>query len=118
MPEPAGYDARLAALAGAYRSRFDAVDRLFTAHHPHHAALAPGVPGRHPSRQGAGLGGALMRRTHAELDRSGVPAYLEATNDDNIRLYRRTGTRTWTPFEIYLPDGTPFFRMWRGPAAA
>ena len=57
-----------------------------------------------------------MRRTLAELDRSGVPAYLEATNADNVRLYRRAGYRDMDPFEVYLPDGTPFFRMWR-PAA-
>ena len=60
--------------------------------------------------------GTLMRRTHAELDRAGLPAYLEATNDDNIRLSRRAGYRDMDPFEINLPDGAPFLRMWRPPA--
>ena len=67
----------------------------------------------HPTRQGAGLGSALIRRTHAELDRAGVPTYLEATNEDNIRLYHRAGYRDMDPCAIHVPDGSPFFRMWR-----
>ncbi len=54
-----------------------------------------------------------MKRTHDELDRGGVPAYLEATNENNVRLYRRHGYVDMDPFEMLLPDGTPFFRMWR-----
>ncbi len=113
VPEPDEFDKRLAALAGPYRSRFDAVGELLAAHHPHEPHWHLAFLAVHPSRQGAGLGGALMRRTHAELDRAGVPTYLEATNDDNVRLYRRVGYRDQDPFEVYLPDGTPFFRMWR-----
>jgi hypothetical protein len=37
----------------------------------------------------------------------------EQADFDNIRLYRRAGYREMDPFEVYLPDGTPFFRMWR-----
>ena len=113
VPEPDEFDKRLAALAGPYRSRFDAVGELLAAHHPHEPHWHLAFLAVHPSRQGAGLGGALMRRTHAELDRAGVPTYLEATNDDNVRLYRGVGYRDQDPFEVYLPDGTPFFRMWR-----
>ena len=104
---------RLAALAGPYRAHFDALSELFATHHPHEPHWHLSFLAVHPSRQGAGLGGALMRRTHAELDRAGVPAYLEATNGDNVRLYRRAGYRGMDPFEVTLPDGTPFFRMWR-----
>jgi ribosomal protein S18 acetylase RimI-like enzyme len=42
-----------------------------------------------------------------------VPQYLEGTNQDNIRLYRKHGYTDMTPFDMLLPDGTPFFRMWR-----
>ena len=42
-----------------------------------------------------------------------MPAYLEATNEDNIRLYERHGYQRMAPFDIRLPDDTPFFRMWR-----
>jgi ribosomal protein S18 acetylase RimI-like enzyme len=116
VPEPVEFDKRLAALAGPYRAQFDALGELLATHHPHEPHWHLAFLAVHPSRQRAGLGDALMRRTHAELDRAGVPAYLEATNDDNIRLYRRAGYREMDPFEIDLPDGTPFFRMWRRPA--
>jgi ribosomal protein S18 acetylase RimI-like enzyme len=113
MPEPPGYGDRLAALAGPYLDRFEALDELFDKHHPvephwHLAFLAV-----HPDKQHRGLGGALMSRTHRELDAAGVPEYLEATNQDNIRLYRRHGYRDMVPFDTLLPDGTPFYRMWR-----
>ena len=116
MPEPDDVDKRLAALAGPYRSRFDALGELLAAHHPHDPHWHLAFLAVHPSRQRAGLGSALMRRTHAELDRAGVPTYLEATNQDNVRLYRRVGFRDMYPGAIHLPDGTPFFRMWRRPA--
>ena len=70
----------------------------------------------HPEEQAHGLGSKLMTRTHDELDRDGTPGYLEATNVNNVRLYRRHGYVDMDPFEIPLPDGTPFFRMWRKPA--
>ena len=66
-----------------------------------------------PSEQGRGLGGTLMTHMHDQLDADGVAAYLEATNENNVRLYRRHGYQPMEPHEIYLPDGTPFYRMWR-----
>jgi ribosomal protein S18 acetylase RimI-like enzyme len=113
QPDPPEYDKRLAALAGPYRAHFDALDELFAAHHPHPPHWHLAFLAVHPDRQGEGIGGELMRRTHDELDRDGVPAYLEATNADNVRLYRRYGYRDLDPAEMSLPDGTPFFRMWR-----
>nr|WP_296073831.1 GNAT family N-acetyltransferase [uncultured Actinoplanes sp.] len=112
-PAPAEYDERLAALAGPYLERFVALDVLFEKNHPadphwHLAFLAV-----HPDHQDHGLGSHLMKHTHDELDAAGVPAYLEATNQNNVRLYRRTGYADMDPFEMLLPDGTPFFRMWR-----
>jgi ribosomal protein S18 acetylase RimI-like enzyme len=112
-PEPEQYEERLRALAGEYLDRFQALDELFEKHHPagphwHLAFLAV-----HPDHQEHGLGGTLMKRTHDELDAAGVPAYLEATNENNVRLYHRTGYVDMDPFEMLLPDGTPFFRMWR-----
>jgi ribosomal protein S18 acetylase RimI-like enzyme len=113
VPEPPDYGSRLAALAGQYLDHFEALDELFDKHHPvephwHLAFLAA-----HPDQQHRGLGSALMSRTHRELDAAGVPEYLEATNQDNIRLYRRHGYQDMIPFDILLPDGTPFYRMWR-----
>ena len=112
-PDPERYEERLRALAGEYLDRFQALDELFEKHHPsdvhwHLAFLAV-----HPDHQEHGLGSRLMKRTHDELDRAGVPAYLEATNENNVRLYHRHGYADMDPFEMLLPDGTPFFRMWR-----
>ena len=112
-PAPADYEKRLGDLAGEYLDRFVALDELFDKHHPtdphwHLAFLAV-----HPEHQDHGLGSKLMAHTHADLDAAGVPAYLEATNANNVRLYRRSGYADMEPFEMLLPDGTPFFRMWR-----
>ena len=111
--EPADYEERLAELAGPYRPNFDALDELFSKHHPHdphwHLAFLAVLPGYQHHR----LGSALMRRTYEELDRAEVPTFLEATNEQNIRLYRRHGYADMDPFVIRLPDGAPFYRMWR-----
>lgn len=112
-PAPERYDERLRDLTGSYLDRFVFLDELFEKHHPedphwHLAFLAV-----HPEHQDHGLGSHLMDHTHRELDEAGVAAYLEATNPDNVRLYRRKGYADMDPFEMFLPDGTPFFRMWR-----
>jgi len=110
MPEIDGYEHRLGALTGRYLPNFEALDELFEKHHPEEPHWHLAFLAVHPDHQGAGLGSALMQHTH---DRIGVPAYLEATNEDNVRLYERHGYQRMSPFDIRLPDNTPFFRMWR-----
>lgn len=112
-PEPEAYEERLKALAGEYIERFVALDLLFEKHHPHDPHWHLAFLAVHPDHQEHGLGSKLMERTHSELDKAGTPAYLEATNHNNVRLYRRTGYVDMEPFEMLLPDGTPFYRMWR-----
>jgi ribosomal protein S18 acetylase RimI-like enzyme len=116
MPDPPDYEDRLGDLSGAYRPRFDALDELFAKHHPEEPHWHLAFLAVCPEHQHRGLGSALMHRTHRELDAQGVPSYLEATNDDNVRLYRRHGFTDMDPFDIRLPDGTPFYRMWRAAA--
>jgi GNAT superfamily N-acetyltransferase len=121
--EPDGYAERITAAAGEYADRFAALDELFEANHPtpphwHLAFLAV-----HPDHWGRGLGGALMDHTHSWLDKEGLPAYLEATNADNQRVYRRHGYTDMTPSAIVLGDPTAagghatFYRMWRDSGA-
>ena len=112
-PAPENYDERLRSLAGEYLDRFLALDELFEKHHPHDPHWHLAFLAVHPDHQEHGLGSLLMKRTHDELEAAGVPAYLEATNANNVRLYKRTGYAEMEPFEMLLPDGTPFFRMWR-----
>jgi ribosomal protein S18 acetylase RimI-like enzyme len=115
-PDPDNYDERLATLAGKYLDRFLALDELFAKHHPHDEHWHLAFLAVDPDHQHHGLGSKLMEHTHADLDAATTPAYLEATNANNVRLYRRHGYVDMEPFEMPLPDGTPFFRMWRKPA--
>jgi GNAT superfamily N-acetyltransferase len=68
-----------------------------------------------PSRQAQGLGSALLRPVLEECDRTGTPAYLEATCDRNRTLYRRHGFVDRPPLALPEPS-PPMFPMWRDPA--
>ncbi|GAB3958082.1 hypothetical protein GCM10027614_74860 [Micromonospora vulcania] len=87
---------------------------MFAANHPHtdHHHLA--FLATRPDRQGQGLGTALLEHHHAWLDEAGMPGYLEASSPRSRDLYARNGYRTGEPFRV--PDGTPFWPMWREPA--
>jgi GNAT superfamily N-acetyltransferase len=116
VPEPADYDRRLAAAAGAAHDRFAHLDLLFEQHHPdephqHLAFLAV-----QPGHQGKGIGTALLERHHASLDSDRHPAYLEASNADSARLYKRCGFSQHAP-DFTLPNGAAFTPMWREPAS-
>ncbi|WP_199537398.1 GNAT family N-acetyltransferase [Spongiactinospora gelatinilytica] len=110
LPEPHDYDRRLVAACGEWTERFRVLDTLFEKHHPaephHHLAFLA----VHPSRQNEGLGSTLLRHHHAELGPD-VPAYLEASSARSRALYARHGYQSRDPF--HLPDGTPFWPMWR-----
>ena len=68
-----------------------------------------GFLGTLPSRQGQGLGAALLREV---LDRVEGPAYLESSNPRNLSLYRRHGFEVVE--ELRMPWGCPpVWRMWR-----
>ncbi|HEV7899455.1 MAG TPA: GNAT family N-acetyltransferase [Planosporangium sp.] len=108
------YDARLAAACGPWTARFSALDAALHHAHPtdqtHHYLAFLAV---RPHCQGTGLGSALLRHYHAELDVSDVPAYLEATGRRNGALYARHGYEAREP--ITVPDGPPLYAMWRPP---
>ena len=72
-----------------------------------------GFLGTLPSRQGQGLGSALLRDRLEQA--AGMPAYLESSNPRNLTLYRRHGFEVVE--ELKMPWGCPpIWRMWR-PAA-
>ena len=84
--------------------------------HPHEPHWYLPQLGVLPSRQGEGIGSALVRPVLERCDREGSAAYLEATTQRNRALYLRHG------FEDHgvmrLPDdGPPLWRMWREPRA-
>jgi hypothetical protein len=54
-----------------------------------------------------------MDLTHARLDADGIPAYLEATSEQNRALYRRHGYADMSPPTIAVDGDTVLYRMWR-----
>jgi GNAT superfamily N-acetyltransferase len=63
------------------------------------------------SRQGQGIGTALLHHSLAIVDDVGAPAYLESSNLRNVGLYERHGFRTTG--QIDLPGGPSLTPMWR-----
>jgi GNAT superfamily N-acetyltransferase len=113
---PADHDAQLAAVTGAWTSRFRAFDTALETRHP------AGIPHRHlailavrPDRQGQGTGTALLNAGHQICDRDAIPAYLEASDRRTRRLYLRHGYTDHGGPPLQLPDGPQMHPMWRQP---
>jgi GNAT superfamily N-acetyltransferase len=67
-----------------------------------------------PTRQGLGIGTALLRPVLDVCDAAHLPAYLEATSPKSVPLYRRHG---FEPIgEIKVSDCPPIVPMLRLPA--
>lgn len=84
-------------------------------HHPHEPHWYLAMIGVDPSRQGRGLGSALLQEGLKRCDAEGLPAYLESSNPANIPLYERHG------FEVVgliqpgdFPPLVPMLRRPRG----
>jgi GNAT superfamily N-acetyltransferase len=89
----------------------DAFDRLDHAHphEPPHYYLS--LLGTHADHRGRGLGMGLLAAGLELIDRQGMPAYLESTNNDNDRRYARLGFEPRGVVE--LPNGHRITTMWR-----
>ncbi|MEV6814472.1 GNAT family N-acetyltransferase [Micromonospora sp. NPDC051296] len=116
--EPAPADTRqrletLERIAGPYAPKFVLLEEMFDAAHPdqpHHYLAYAAVD---PARQNRGVGAAMLTHHHRRLDQLGLPAYLEASNMRNRRLYLRHDYTAG--LTIVLPSGGPtIWRMWRG----
>lgn len=116
LPPPDDYENRLRQVCEPWLERFQTFDRTLESNHPgdvhHHLAFLAVTP----ALQGQGIGSRLMGEHHALLDRLGMPAYLEASDSRSRDLYLRHGYELLgEPF--HLPDGPPFWPMWRAPRA-
>ena len=112
----AGYQQRLADATAPWTGRFAVFDQALEAHHP------AGVPHQHlailavrPGRQGRGIGTALLNARHRDLDRDGIPAYLEASSPRARDLYLRHGYTLRPGSAFRLPEGPLLWPMWREP---
>jgi ribosomal protein S18 acetylase RimI-like enzyme len=83
-------------------------------HHPEEPHWYLAILGVAPDRQGQGLGSALLAHMLARCDADHLGAYLETSNQHNLRLYRRHGFQVRDQFDI--PDGPHIWTMWRNPA--
>ena len=92
---------------------FSGLQRVDGAHprQPQHFYLA--VLGVDPSRQGEGLGSALIQPVLQLCDSERLPAYLESSKERNVDFYARHGFRVTS--ELRLPKGPTMWPMWRSP---
>ena len=110
----AALDARL---DRAVNQRMRVCDETLRTHRPTADAFYLQGIGTDPARQGQGLGSALLAPVLAQLDRDGVPAYLESTKERNVPFYARHGFAVTGTFSI-PPDGPALWSMWREPWSA
>ncbi len=112
-PDP-GHD--LAAIAGPYAERFSLFERIMHDWHPAgsaHDYLM--LLGARPDQQRRGLGSALLRHRHADLDPAGKPTYLVATTRRSAHgVYARAGYRPLGA-PIRFPEGLEIYPLWRDP---
>jgi ribosomal protein S18 acetylase RimI-like enzyme len=80
-------------------------------YHPEEPHWYLAMIGVDPSRQGQGMGSALLKETLATVDEQGLPAYLESSNPANVPLYERHGFEVMG--EIRGGDGPPIIPMYR-----
>ncbi|HEY5987467.1 MAG TPA: GNAT family N-acetyltransferase, partial [Streptosporangiaceae bacterium] len=111
---PDRYAERLTTTTGPWAHRFRAFEAALDSRHPvgiphqHLAMLAV-----HPSRQGHGIGTALLRAHHHTLDHDArVQAYLEASDLRTRQLYLHEGYTDHGP-PIRLPGGPRMYPMLR-----
>ena len=89
------------------------VQRAMEARHPHEPHFYVRIVGVRTSRQGQGIGSALMRPTLQRADSAGVPTYIEASTQRSAALYERLGFMHIDVLE--LPDGGPPVWLMRRP---
>jgi GNAT superfamily N-acetyltransferase len=114
--QAAQFEPMLVDLMGAGASRalqaFDVLDRGHPHDEPHYYLSLLGTD---PARLGHGYGLGLLEATLRLVDRAGMPAYLEASNEANVPLYARYGFRPRA--RLVMPDDGPdVVTMWRDPA--
>lgn len=94
------------------RSEAFGILELLGAMHPAEPHWHLAFAGVDPTRQGRGIGAALLQYTLARIDDEHVPSYLESTNPKNLHLYERHGFEVVR--EIRVGGSPPMYPMRRG----
>jgi len=101
----------LGAAAVKHLGDFNRMEQFHQSMPPEHWHLA--VLGTDPSRQGEGVGSALLQPVLDRCDAEGSGAYLESSKRSNLAFYSRFG------FEVVdersFTDGPSYWPMWRDP---
>jgi ribosomal protein S18 acetylase RimI-like enzyme len=104
---------RMAEIAGVDAERAYELSKLIEEHHPPGSYYFLQFIGVSPKRQGRGIGSALLRVVSERCDRDQQWAYLDATSEQNKRLYEAHGFEAQAE---YGPEGgPPLWPMWREP---
>jgi GNAT superfamily N-acetyltransferase len=108
-----GFITQMLSITGADPDRLGATFALLDEHHPTEPHEYLWFVGVVPQAQGRGIGSSLISPVLQRADRTGVPAYLEATSPRNRALYEQHGFRASAP--ISVAGGPPLWPMWRKP---
>ena len=96
--------------AGELRALFDQFDEHHPQEQPHYYLSWWAT---HRDHAGRGLGTVLIEENLAEIDATGLPAFLESTNPANLARYEALGFERRSEFG---PPGGPLITtMWRDP---
>lgn len=95
----------------------NAYDDACHEHFPNEPVWYLRLLGVDPAGQGKGIGSTLVRESLQELDRDGLPAYLETGTERNVRFYERFGFQVHKEEVQLAPGSTPHWTMMR-PAQA
>ncbi|RZQ60118.1 GNAT family N-acetyltransferase [Amycolatopsis suaedae] len=93
------------ALAGDRAAAAASAEAAMAPHRPAEPVWFLATVGVHPDHQGKGLGRAIVEPGLAAAEAAGVPAFLETSEQANVRFYERLGFTVTA--EVQLPDGGP-----------
>jgi len=100
----------IAGLGGLERGR--ALGAKLATHHPSEPHAHLSFLGVSSAAQGRGVGSAMLKAMLAPVDARGLTAYLEASTERNVALYKRHGFEVTAEFEL---PGLHFWCMTREP---
>jgi len=114
--QEAAMESTIVEMCGPGASRLLRTFEMFERAHPRdipHFYLT--LLGTRTEQRGYGYGLGLLADNLRQIDKAGMPSYLEASNPANVPLYERYGFKVHGTFT--LPDvGSEVCTMWREPA--